>query len=148
MWKFLPLYRRAVRGRAPEVNHIDVLVNNASCVRSAPRSEIDTEAFDSTFVLNVKASFFLTGAFAPRMAANCRGAIVNVSDFFVVRSGAVVIAHGTARKTVWSASRSGAVRALVVARDAHPVAALGRAPSPARVILEVVVDAAGRLAAP
>jgi NAD(P)-dependent dehydrogenase (short-subunit alcohol dehydrogenase family) len=35
--------------------------------------------FDATFALNVRAPFFLTGAFAPRMGANGGGAIVNIS---------------------------------------------------------------------
>ena len=41
--------------------------------------EVDRDVFDSTYARNVKAPFFLTGAFAPRMAANGGGAIVNVS---------------------------------------------------------------------
>jgi NAD(P)-dependent dehydrogenase (short-subunit alcohol dehydrogenase family) len=40
---------------------------------------VDGALFDSTFALNVKAPFFLTGAFAPRMAANGGGAIVNIT---------------------------------------------------------------------
>jgi NAD(P)-dependent dehydrogenase (short-subunit alcohol dehydrogenase family) len=41
--------------------------------------DVDRALFDSTYALNVKAPFFLTGAFAPRMAANGGGAIVNVT---------------------------------------------------------------------
>src|ERR671918_3182895 len=52
------------------------------------------------------------------------------------------------RQDVERPSRSRAAVALVVARDAHAVAALGRAPRPSRAILEVIVDAAGRLTAP
>jgi NAD(P)-dependent dehydrogenase (short-subunit alcohol dehydrogenase family) len=62
-----------------EVEHVDVLVNNAGVFPLGPTHEVDSEEFDSTFALNVKAPFFLTGEFAPRMAADGRGAIVNVT---------------------------------------------------------------------
>lgn len=68
-----------VQRLASEVEHVDVLVNNAGAFPFGPTNEVDSEAFDSTFALNVKAPFFLTGAFAPRMADNGGGAIVNVS---------------------------------------------------------------------
>jgi NAD(P)-dependent dehydrogenase (short-subunit alcohol dehydrogenase family) len=71
---------------AQEVEHVDVLVNNAGVFPFGPTHEIDSELFDSTYALNVKAPFFLTGAFAPRMAADGGGAIVNVSTM-VARFG-------------------------------------------------------------
>jgi NAD(P)-dependent dehydrogenase (short-subunit alcohol dehydrogenase family) len=45
----------------------------------APTHEVESTEFDSVFALNVKAPFFLTGAFAPRMAANGGGAVVNIT---------------------------------------------------------------------
>jgi NAD(P)-dependent dehydrogenase (short-subunit alcohol dehydrogenase family) len=68
-----------VRRLADEVDRVDVLVNNAGVFPVGPTDEVDSDVFDSTFAVNVKAPFFLTGAFAPRMAANGGGAIVNVS---------------------------------------------------------------------
>jgi NAD(P)-dependent dehydrogenase (short-subunit alcohol dehydrogenase family) len=68
-----------VRRLAKEVDGIDVLINNAGVFPFGPTHEVDGELFDATFALNVKAPFFLTGAFAPRMAANGGGAIVNIS---------------------------------------------------------------------
>ena len=62
-----------------EVGSVDVLINNAGMFPFAPTHEVDGQLFDATFALNVKAPFFLTGAFAPRMAANGGGAIVNIS---------------------------------------------------------------------
>src|SRR5260370_29038981 len=60
-----------------EVGEVDVLVNNAGVFPVGPTHDIDSEAFDSTFAVNVKAPFFLAGAFAPRMAANGGGGIGN-----------------------------------------------------------------------
>jgi NAD(P)-dependent dehydrogenase (short-subunit alcohol dehydrogenase family) len=68
-----------VQRLAAEVEHVDVLVNNAGVFPFAPTHEVQSAQFDSTFALNVKAPFFLTGAFAPRMAANGGGAVVNVT---------------------------------------------------------------------
>lgn len=64
---------------AKEVEHVDVLINNAGMFPFGATHEVDGELFDATFALNVKAPFFLTGAFAPRMAANGGGAIVNIT---------------------------------------------------------------------
>ena len=68
-----------VRELANAVGEVDVLVNNAGVFPSGPTQDVDNTAFDSAFAVNVKAPFFLTGSFAPRMAANGGGAIVNVS---------------------------------------------------------------------
>jgi NAD(P)-dependent dehydrogenase (short-subunit alcohol dehydrogenase family) len=62
-----------------EVGDVDVLVNNAGAFPFGATHEVDSQLFDSTYALNVKAPFFLTGAYAPRMAANGGGAIVNVT---------------------------------------------------------------------
>jgi NAD(P)-dependent dehydrogenase (short-subunit alcohol dehydrogenase family) len=68
-----------VQRLAREVEHVDVLVNNAGMFPVGATHDIDAAAFDSAFALNVKAPFFLTGAFAPRMASNGGGAIVNIT---------------------------------------------------------------------
>jgi NAD(P)-dependent dehydrogenase (short-subunit alcohol dehydrogenase family) len=68
-----------VQRLAQEVESVDVLINNAGVFPFGATHEVDGELFDATFALNVKAPFFLTGAFAPRMAENGGGAIVNIS---------------------------------------------------------------------
>jgi NAD(P)-dependent dehydrogenase (short-subunit alcohol dehydrogenase family) len=68
-----------VQGLASVVEHVDVLVNNAGVFPFAATHEVGSDEFDSTFAVNVKAPFFLTGAFAPRMTADGGGAIVNVT---------------------------------------------------------------------
>jgi NAD(P)-dependent dehydrogenase (short-subunit alcohol dehydrogenase family) len=62
-----------------QVEHVDVLVNNAGVFPFGATRNVDGELFDATFAVNVKAPFFLTAAFAPRMAAAGGGAIVNVT---------------------------------------------------------------------
>ena len=68
-----------VQRLADEVEHVDVLVNNAGMFPFGATHDVDAATFDSAFALNVKAPFFLTGAFAPRMANNGGGAIVNIT---------------------------------------------------------------------
>jgi NAD(P)-dependent dehydrogenase (short-subunit alcohol dehydrogenase family) len=68
-----------VQRLAAEVEQVDVLVNDAGQFPFAPTHEVDSEEFDTTYAVNVKAPFYLTGAFAPRMAANGGGAIVNIT---------------------------------------------------------------------
>ena len=68
-----------VQRLAEEVEHVDVLVNNAGVFPFGATHEADGAVFDSAFAVNVKAPFFLTGAFAPRMASNGGGAIVNIT---------------------------------------------------------------------
>lgn len=68
-----------VQRLAGEVGELDVLVNNAGVFPFGATHEIDGEVFDSAIAVNVKAPFFLTGSFAPRMASNGGGAIVNVT---------------------------------------------------------------------
>jgi NAD(P)-dependent dehydrogenase (short-subunit alcohol dehydrogenase family) len=68
-----------VQRLAEEVEHVHVLINNAGVFPFGATHEVDSDLFDATFALNVRAPFFLTGAFAPRMAANGGGAIVNIT---------------------------------------------------------------------
>jgi NAD(P)-dependent dehydrogenase (short-subunit alcohol dehydrogenase family) len=68
-----------VQRLAAEVDHVDVLVNNAGAFPFGATHEVEGEVFDATYDLNVKAPFFLTGALAPRMAANGGGAVVNIT---------------------------------------------------------------------
>jgi NAD(P)-dependent dehydrogenase (short-subunit alcohol dehydrogenase family) len=58
---------------------VDVLVNNAGIYPPGSTPQTDEPTFDTTYALNVKAPYFLTGALAPPMAERGYGAIVNVS---------------------------------------------------------------------
>jgi NAD(P)-dependent dehydrogenase (short-subunit alcohol dehydrogenase family) len=68
-----------VQRLATDVGEVDVLVNNAGVFPFGATHEVDGSLFDSTVAVNVKAPFFLTGSFAPQMASNGGGAIVNVT---------------------------------------------------------------------
>jgi NAD(P)-dependent dehydrogenase (short-subunit alcohol dehydrogenase family) len=117
-----------VQRLAEEVEHVDVLVNNAAAFPFGATHDADPAAFDSTFALNVKAPFFLTGALALRMASNGGGAIVNITTT-VASFGIAGMALYGSTKTANPADQSvgGGVRATRGARqrarprtDPHP----------------------------
>src|SRR4051812_36868148 len=58
-----------VRRLAEEAGEVDILVNNAAIVTMAPTADQDLESYDAAFAINVRAPYFLTAHFAPRMAA-------------------------------------------------------------------------------
>jgi NAD(P)-dependent dehydrogenase (short-subunit alcohol dehydrogenase family) len=89
-----------VQRLAKEVDRVDVLVNNAGAFPFGPTHEIASDVFDSTFALNVKAPFFLTGAFAPRMASNGGGAIVNISTMVASFGMAGMALYGSTKAAV------------------------------------------------
>ena len=64
---------------AEEAADADVLVNNAGMFAFGPTAEQDVASFESMFDINVRGTFFLTAALAPKMAARGGGSIVNIT---------------------------------------------------------------------
>ena len=63
-----------------DVGDLDVLVNNAGFSWFGPTADLDVATFDALFASDVRAPYFLVAAFAPKMAANGKGSIINVSS--------------------------------------------------------------------
>jgi NAD(P)-dependent dehydrogenase (short-subunit alcohol dehydrogenase family) len=82
---------------AEAVGDVDVLVNNAGVFPFGATHDLDRSAFDSTFALNVRAPFLLTGSFAPGMAANGGGVIVNVSTMVASFGMAGMALYGSSK---------------------------------------------------
>jgi len=66
-----------------EIGEVDILVNNAGLARFSPTADLPIETFDELFANNVRGPFLLVAAFAPKMAANGTGSIVNISSMSV-----------------------------------------------------------------
>jgi NAD(P)-dependent dehydrogenase (short-subunit alcohol dehydrogenase family) len=56
------------------------LVNNAGFSWFGPTAELDVSTFDALFVSNVRATYFLVAALAPKMAARGAGSIINLGS--------------------------------------------------------------------
>jgi len=69
-----------------------VLVNNAGFSWFGPTADLDVATFDALFVSDVRAPYFLVAAFAPKMAANGKGSIINLSSM----AGQIGLAGGAA----------------------------------------------------
>lgn len=59
---------------------IDILVNSAGMARVAPAVDFPTEAWDRTMAVNLRAPFLTARTLAPRMIAQRRGKIINISS--------------------------------------------------------------------
>jgi len=63
---------------------VHILVNNAAASATAPIDEIDPDAWDMTFAVNVKAPFLMSRAFLPLLTSGAskesRASLVNISS--------------------------------------------------------------------
>ncbi|WP_137390578.1 SDR family NAD(P)-dependent oxidoreductase [Rhodoligotrophos defluvii] len=71
---------KAFAQAADALGHVDVLINNAGVYPRRPILEIDDEAWDHTFDVNLRAMFHMTAAAANHMKPRNAGAIVSVAS--------------------------------------------------------------------
>jgi NAD(P)-dependent dehydrogenase (short-subunit alcohol dehydrogenase family) len=114
-----------VQWLAGQVGDVDILINNAGISFFRPTAEVDVSAFDKMFASNVRAPFFLVGAFAPGMAARGHGSIVSVSSM----AGGVGLVGGAAYGAT-KASLEAMTRAWAVEYSASGVRVNAIAPGP------------------
>jgi NAD(P)-dependent dehydrogenase (short-subunit alcohol dehydrogenase family) len=95
-----------VKRLADAAKDVDVLVNNAGVFPGGPTDQMTEDDFDVTFDVNVKASFFLTAAIAPRMAAKGGGSIVNISTMAATIGMNGLAAYGASKAAVESLTRA------------------------------------------
>ena len=100
---------------------VDLLVNNAGILRSAPLGEVSRDAWDATMRVNLEAPFFVAQRAAATMVRLGRGHIVNVSS-----TSAFVSSYN---QSVYEISKAG-VAAMTRALDwSSPPAAFASTPS-------------------
>ncbi len=98
-----------VRKLAEEVGEVDVLVNNAGIFPFSPTAEQSLESYQQVFDVNVRATYFLTAALAPKMAAKGKGAIVNVSSIAAVIGTPIGSVYNASKAAMDALTRSWAV---------------------------------------
>jgi len=114
-----------VQRLASEVGDVDILINNAGIAVFGPTAEFDLAAFDKMFASNVRAPFFLVGAFAPGMAARGHGTVVSLSSM----AGGVGLVGGAAYGAT-KASLEAMTRAWAAEYSASGVRVNAIAPGP------------------
>lgn len=90
-------------------NHLDVLINNASCFFPTRLDEIDEDIWEKLVGINLKAPLYLTRAIAPHLKA-ARGCIINIVDihsdrplkgypvYSISKAGLVMLTRSMARE--------------------------------------------------
>jgi NAD(P)-dependent dehydrogenase (short-subunit alcohol dehydrogenase family) len=88
------------------VGSVDVLVNNAGFSWFGPSADLDVAMFDRLFAANVRATYFLVAALAPKMAARGGGSIVNLGSMAGQVGLVGAAAYGATKATMASMTRS------------------------------------------
>jgi NAD(P)-dependent dehydrogenase (short-subunit alcohol dehydrogenase family) len=63
-----------------DVGAVDVLVNNAGIAWFGPTADLDVATYDQLFNANVRPSYFLVAALAPKMVQRGGGSIINIGS--------------------------------------------------------------------
>jgi gluconate 5-dehydrogenase len=108
---------------------IDVLVNNAGMVWSAPILDYPLEGWDRVFDLNVRGLFYLSQQVARGMVERGRGSIIHISSISAFRSAGderePVVAYNASKGAVVSLTQDMAVKLAP-----HGIRVNGIAPGP------------------
>jgi NAD(P)-dependent dehydrogenase (short-subunit alcohol dehydrogenase family) len=81
-------------------------VNNAGTGAFMPTTGQDVASFEAMFAVNVRGTFFLTAALAPKMAANGGGSIVNITSMAAELGMAGAAAYGASKAAVAELTRT------------------------------------------
>jgi 3-oxoacyl-[acyl-carrier protein] reductase len=90
-----------VEATGARLGKVDVLVNNAGIVRDGQLVKLSEADFDRVIAVNLKGTFNMTQAVAPRMIEKGSGRIINVAS--------VVGLYGNFGQTNYAASKAGVV---------------------------------------
>lgn len=96
----------SVANLAREAADVDVLVNNAGTFAFLPTADQDVASFEAMFDVNVRGTFFLTAAIAPKMAGRGGGSIVNITTMAAEFGMAGAAAYGASKAAVVELTRT------------------------------------------
>jgi NAD(P)-dependent dehydrogenase (short-subunit alcohol dehydrogenase family) len=91
---------------AEQARDAEVLVNNAGMSWFGPSADLDVDTFDRMFAGNVRASYQLVAALAPKMAARGTGSIISVDSMAGVVGLAGGAAYGATKAALSAMSRA------------------------------------------
>jgi len=90
--------REAVEQVERQLGGVDVLVNNAGIIDTAPVAEMETEMWDRMIAVNLRGVFLCTRAVLPGMTSRGFGRVINISSQ-LGHKGAPNMAHYAAAKS-------------------------------------------------
>ncbi len=96
----------SVAGLAEDAEGIDVLVNNAGTGAFMPTTSQDVASIEAMFDINVRGTFFLTAALAPKLAARGGGSIVNITTMAAQIGKPFAAAYGASKAAVAELTRT------------------------------------------
>ncbi|MCB9452333.1 MAG: glucose 1-dehydrogenase [Anaerolineaceae bacterium] len=91
------------------VQQVDILVNNAAIFPMAETPLVEEAVFDEVIATNLKAPFFLTAAFAPRMAERGMGKVINITTTLAHRGFPKAALYGATKAALTLMTKSWAV---------------------------------------
>ena len=101
---------------------IDIVVNNAGLLRSAPFAEMTTDLWDRVVAVNLRGTFLVTHAAWPHMAAQGYGRIVSTTSNSGLLGVAGSSAYAAAKAGVWGLTRSLAIEGAPLGINVNAVA--------------------------
>ena len=90
---------------ADKLGHIDILVNNAGRAHSAPLHHQTLEEWNRLFAVNATGTFLCTQAFAPAMAKEGWGRVVNIASLAARKGMRYVSAYAATKHAVLGFTR-------------------------------------------
>jgi 2-deoxy-D-gluconate 3-dehydrogenase len=91
---------KMIRATVDRFGSVDVLVNNAGILLSAPIEETTEEMWDKLFAVNVKGLFFCSQAAAIQMRKQKSGKIINISSIAAIGAQAGICAYSSTKGAV------------------------------------------------
>jgi len=96
---------RLIESVVEQLGALDVLVNSAAIMLRTPFGEVQPDAWDRIFALNLRAPFLLAQAAATHLR-RARGAIINIADLAAFETWPGYIPHGLSKGGVVQMTRA------------------------------------------
>ena len=86
-----------VNGVIESLGRVDILINNAGCIRRAPASAVSEEDWDAVLDVNLTSVFRLAQIVGTRMLTHGGGKIVNIASLLAFQGGVNVAAYAASQ---------------------------------------------------
>jgi len=123
----IPQIESAIEQAVKKFGKLDVLVNNAAVLHTAPISEMTEEDFDKLFGINVKSLYFACKFAARHMLGRKKGVIINIGSELSFAGAAGYSAYAATKGAVFTLSQS-----LAIEFGPHNVRVVTLSPGPTR----------------